>query len=205
LRLAGYGRRKQAVCYDTFDGGGRGPDLVVIPAGGAITAPFAMGRTEISNADYSTYCTRTSRCTGPTANPDNPVTGISLEDARNYLAWLSQVTGVKYRLPTDAEWTYAVNAQGGATDHGSINCSVEIGGKKVRGVALEAVQSGKSNGWGLYNYLGNAQEWVVSGDAVAARGGAYTDQVSACTPEAARPQSGSADPVTGLRVVRELQ
>jgi predicted Ser/Thr protein kinase len=204
-RLAGYGRRKQAVCYDTFDGGGRGPDLVVIPAGGTIAAPFAIGRTEISNADYATYCTRTTRCQWPAENPENPVTGISLEDARKYVAWLSQVTGVKYRLPTNAEWTHAVRADGAAADTGSINCSVEIGGKKVRGVALEAAQSGKANGWGLFNYLGNAQEWVVSGDAVLARGGAYTDNVSACTPDASRPQAGAADAITGLRVVRELQ
>jgi formylglycine-generating enzyme required for sulfatase activity len=177
----------------------------VIPAGGTISAPFAIGRTEISNADYATYCTRTSHCQWPATNPDNPVTGISLEDARKYLAWLSQVTGVKYRLPTNAEWTHAVDAGGAAADTGSINCGVEIGGKKVRGVALEAVQSGKSNGWGLYNYLGNAQEWVVSGDAVLARGGAYTDNVSACTLDASRPQTGDADAATGLRVVRELQ
>lgn len=204
-RLAGYGRRKQAICYDTFDGGGRGPDLVVIPAGGSVAAPFAMGRTEISNADFATYCARTGRCTAPAGNPENPVTGISLEDAQNYVAWLSSVTGGVYRLPTDAEWTHAVKAQGGAADHGSINCSVEIGGKKVRGVALEPVQSGKANSWGLYNYLGNAQEWVVADDAILARGGAYTDNVSACTPDAARPQPGSADPITGMRVVRELQ
>jgi formylglycine-generating enzyme required for sulfatase activity len=178
---------------------------VVIPAGGTISAPYAIGRTELSNADYATYCTRTGRCEWPAANPDNPVTGISLDDARKYLAWLSQVTGVKYRLPTNEEWTHAVQADGRAADTGSVNCSIEIGGKKIRGVALEVVQSGKANGWGLYNYLGNAQEWVASGDAVLARGGAYTDNVSACTPDASRSQAGSADPATGLRVVRELQ
>ena len=159
-RLAGYGRRRQAVCYDTFDGGGRGPDLVVVPASAAVGKPFAVGRTEISNADYATYCSRTSKCTAPAGAAEYPVTGLSIDDARGYVAWLSQVTGAPYRLPSDAEWTYAVTAQGGNTDVSSVNCVVEIGGKKVRGVALEPVQSGSANGWGLYNALGNAQEWV---------------------------------------------
>jgi formylglycine-generating enzyme required for sulfatase activity len=203
-RLAGYGRRKQAVCYDTFDGGGRGPDLVVIPAGGAVAKPLAIGRTEVSNADYAVYCSRTGHCTAPAGAPDYPATGISIEDARGYVAWLSQVTGAAYRLPTDGEWTYAVTAQGGGTDVNSVNCVVEIGGKKVRGVELEPVQSGSPNGWGLYNTLGNAQEWVVSGGAVLAQGGAFSDNMSSCTPDSKRPHANAGDPVTGLRVIREL-
>lgn len=204
-KLAGYGKRHQAICYDTFAGGGRGPDLVVVPAGGSIAHSFAIGRTELSNADYALYCARTGRCSAPSGAPDLPITGISLADAQKYLAWLSQVTGFSYRLPTDAEWTYAAKAQGGSTDAGSPNCVIEISGKKVRGVALEPVQSGAPNSWGLYNYVGNAQEWVVSGSNVAARGGAYTDNVSQCGADATRPQSGSADEVTGLRAVREIE
>ncbi len=204
-KLAGYGRRRQAICYDTFDGGGRGPDLVVIPAGGSSAAPFAFGRTEVSNADYSLYCTRTGKCKAPTDAADHPVTGISLEDAQNYLAWISSVSGAVYRLPTSDEWTHAVHAGGANADRSSINCSVEIGGKKVRGLALEPVQSGTANQWGLFNYLGNAQEWVVGDSFIAARGGAYSDNVSTCTPELTRVHPGSADPVTGLRVLREIR
>ncbi|MDB6012825.1 MAG: hypothetical protein JWL65_5075 [Gammaproteobacteria bacterium] len=203
-RLAGYGKRKQAVCYDTFDGGGRGPDLVVIPAGGGVAKPLAIGRTEVSNADYAAYCSRAGHCTPPAGAPEYPATGISIEDARAYVGWLSQVTGAVYRLPTDGEWTYAVTAQGGSTDVNSVNCLVEIGGKKVRGVALEPVQSGSPNGWGLYNTLGNAQEWVVSGGAVLAQGGAFSDNMSSCTPDSKRPHANAGDSLTGLRVIREL-
>ncbi len=203
-KLAGYGRRRQAICYDTFDGGGRGPDLVVIPAGGSSAKPFAFGRTELSNADFALYCTRTGACEPPTGEADYPVTGITLEDAQNYLAWVSSVSGAVYRLPTSDEWTYAVNAGGAKAAQSSINCLVEIGGKKVRGIALEPVQSGSANRWGLYNYLGNAQEWVVGDSFIAARGGAFSDNVSTCTPESSRVHSGSADPVTGLRVLREI-
>jgi predicted Ser/Thr protein kinase len=202
-RLAGYGRRRQAICYDTFDGGGRGPDLVVIPASDGIPA-FAFGRTELSNADYALYCTRTGQCKAPEGGAERPVTGISLEDAQNYLAWISSVSGAVYRLPTDSEWTQAAGAQGRSADRSTVNCSVEIGGKKVRGLALETVQSGGANAWGVYNALGNAQEWVVGEGFIAARGGAYSDTMSTCAVEASRMHAGSADPVTGVRVVREI-
>ena len=203
-RLAGYGKRKQAICYDTFDGGGRGPDLVVIPSGAASAKPFAFGRTEVSNSDYAVFCARTSKCKAPTGDAGYPVTGVSIDDARAYATWLSQVTGATYRLPTDGEWTYAVTAQGGSTDVSSVNCRVEIGGKKVRGVALEPVQSGSSNGWGLYNTLGNAQEWVISGSSTLVQGGAFSDNMSSCTLDSKRPHGEAGDAVTGIRLVREL-
>lgn len=203
-RLAGYGRRKQAVCYDTFNGGGRGPDLVVIPAGAGVPKPFALGRTEVSNADYALFCSRSGHCAPPAGQSDYPVVNISLNDAKAYVTWLSQVTGVTYRLPGDSEWTYAATALGGAIDSSAVNCLVEIGGKKVRGEELEPVQSGSPNAWGLFNALGNAQEWVLSGSGAQASGGAYSDNMSSCTPDARRSHAEGGDGLTGLRVLREI-
>lgn len=203
-RLAGYGRRKQAVCYDTFNGGGRGPDLVVIPTGTGVAKPFALGRTEVSNADYALFCTRSGHCAPPAGQSDYPVVNISLNDAKAYVTWLSQVTGVTYRLPSDSEWTYAATALGGAVDSSAVNCLVEIGGKKVRGEELEPVQSGSPNAWGLFNALGNAQEWVLSGSGALASGGAYSDNMSSCTPDARRSHAEAGDTLTGLRVLREI-
>jgi formylglycine-generating enzyme required for sulfatase activity len=176
----------------------------VVPSGETSAKPFAIGRTEVSNADYAAYCSRTSRCSPPSGQAEYPVTGISIEDARAYVTWLSQVTGAPYRLPTDGEWTHAVTAQGAKADASSVNCLVEIGGKRVRGFALEPVQSGSANAWGLYNSLGNAQEWVLSGASAFVRGGAFSDSMSSCTPDARRAHAGSGDVITGVRVVREL-
>jgi formylglycine-generating enzyme required for sulfatase activity len=36
-----------------------------------------------------------------------PVTGVSHVDAEAYARWYSDVTGERWRLPTDAEWAYA--------------------------------------------------------------------------------------------------
>jgi len=202
--LAGYGRRKQGVCFDAFEGG-RGPDMVVVPASSSGGQVFAIGRAEVSNADYATYCSKSGRCPAPGGSPNNPLTSISIQDAQRYIDWLSQVTGATYRLPTDAEWTYAATAQGGTQDRSSINCVLEFGGKQVRGFTLDSVLSGSPNSWGLYNYAGNAQEWVRTGSSITARGGAYTDNASQCTPATSRPHSGSADPITGFRVLREIK
>ena len=66
------------------------------------------------------------------------------------------------------------------------------------------VNTGKANGWGLYNYVGNAQEWARSGDGVVARGGAFEDTFSKCTISLEKPHGGGADESTGFRVLLEL-
>ena len=67
------------------------------------------------------------------------------------------------------------------------------------------MNSGRANGWGLYNYVGNVQEWVDTGNGIAARGGAYTDELSNCGITLERNHDGSGDALTGFRLLRELR
>jgi non-specific serine/threonine protein kinase len=201
--LAGYGTRSRGVCFDALPSG-RGPELVVVPAGGSVARPFAIGRFEISASDYAEFCKQSGKCPATTAQADLPLTAVTIAAASQYVEWLSAATGFVYRLPTEAEWMYVANAPGGSADR-DFNCIVEINGQKIRGFSLNSVRSGKPNGWGLYNLVGNAQEWVKTADGWSARGGAFSDPISQCGPALARSSAGDAAANTGFRVLRELR
>lgn len=201
--LAGYGTRSRGVCFDALPTG-RGPELVVIPAGGPVARPFAISRYEVSVGEYDAFCQQSQKCRSSGAQADLPMTSVAAADAQHYAEWLSATTGFAYRLPTDSEWVYAADAPGGSTER-NFNCVVEIGGQKIRGFALVSVRSGRPNGWGLYNQVGNAQEWVKAGDGWSARGGAFSDAISLCATTLNRASAGTADAATGFRVLRELK
>ncbi|MGH8217750.1 MAG: protein kinase domain-containing protein [Steroidobacteraceae bacterium] len=196
--LLGMGANPRASCWDEI-AGGRGPLLVVVPAP-PNGHPFAIGRYELSNSEFARYCTATGKCRPNTLTPDLPVTSISLQEAQSYLTWLSRETGAVYRLPSSTEWLYAAEAGAAGGGHQDANCE-----KPGVSVSMLPVSSGAHNAWGLYNFDGNAQEWVRSAGAVQARGGAYTDSFSQCTPEKVRAQSGAPDAITGFRVLREVK
>ena len=74
-----------------------------------MSAPVSIMRHEVSVGEYN-RCVADKACVpladGQT-NPDLPAVMVSFNDATAYAAWLSKRTGAHYRLPTDAEWTYA--------------------------------------------------------------------------------------------------
>lgn len=83
-------------------------------------APLEIMKYEVSAADYQ-RCVDDGAChpaeprrkVGTTANM--PAVGVSFDDAQNYAAWLSQLTGETWRLPSIAEWAFAAGTQ--AVDH----------------------------------------------------------------------------------------
>lgn len=94
-------------------------------------------------------------------------------DAQEYAAWLSEETGQRYRLPSEAEWEYAARAgtTGPFSFEGTIspakanydsNHSYGGSGKDSKGYREKAVPAGSlpANPWGLHEVHGNVSEWV---------------------------------------------
>jgi len=135
--------------------------------------------------------------------PALPLTNISKAEIDDYIGWLSRTSGFDYRLPTSAEWQYAADAAGSGAGITNYNC--KLGGGTGKGDALLPVTTGDGpNAWGLWNFIGNAQELVSDGGGVVARGGSINDRYETCSISLAVPHNGQADPVTSFRLVRKL-
>jgi formylglycine-generating enzyme required for sulfatase activity len=162
------------------------PELVIVPPGDfvmgspdtpyekpertlSVRRPFAIGRREVTFAEWD-HCADAGACKH---RPDDrgwgrgerPVMNVSWDDVKLYTAWLSQKTGQRYRLPSEAEWEYA--ARGGTQTRywwgdqfqpGMVNCKncsdILITDQPVK------VGSLKPNPFGLFDMGGGVDQWV---------------------------------------------
>jgi formylglycine-generating enzyme required for sulfatase activity len=138
--------------------------------------PFYMAVTETTNAQYARFM----QATGQAAplywgdrnlnGPEQPVVGVSWNEAVAFCRWLSRLTGVEHRLPSEAQWEAA--ARGGLTGQpypwgsqgpdagGVFRANLMHDGTARDGFRFSApVGSFAPNGYGLFDLAGNVSEW----------------------------------------------
>lgn len=95
--------------------------------------------------------------------PNNPIIGVSWQDAVAFTTWLSKTSGHTYRLPTEAEWEYACRSGGKQERHaGSSQHKYEdLGWDTNSGGMPRRVGIKAPNGLGLYDMSGNVNEFTV--------------------------------------------
>ena len=129
-------------------------------------APFALGRTPVTRAEYEPFLAATPTVAPPWwldlsfSHPDQPIVGVTWFDAVAYTDWLSQVVGGRWRLPTEAEWERA--ARGGLEDAPTAwGASLPADEVPPGRDAPWRVGLGTPNGYGLYDITTIVHEWCL--------------------------------------------
>jgi len=142
---------------------------------------YAMARFEITERQWQA-CVADGYCAEHAGNNVKlPVTKVRWQDTHDYVEWLSDKTGRSYRLPSEAEWAYAVRGGSNASRFWGPDrqnqCLYANGAdqalKKTSAKAAIAfvdcddryprrapVGSYKPNAFGLRDMAGNVWEWV---------------------------------------------
>jgi len=194
---------------------------------------FYLAITETTNAQYRRFL----KATGQQAplywedrnlnGPNQPVVGVSWDDAVAFCRWLTKVTGVEHNLPTEAQWEAA--ARGGLTgqpypwgaetpDAGGVYRANLRHDRTAKDGYLFTAPGGSfpPNGFGLFDLAGNVSEWCQDQYQPAAsgpfkpgplrllKGGSWFSQardLRCAARQSAPPQY--ADGYIGFRVVRQ--
>lgn len=210
---------------------GRRANEVLLPV--ILTKPFYIGAKEVTNREFRRF--RSGHDSGGSlhkslAGDMNPVVNVSWEDAVDYCNWLSAQEGLTpayekkferwqpispvpngYRLPSEAEWVWAIRYQGRPTaatfpwggrmpprrDSGnyagkSANALVPtiLPGWDDGYASTAPVGTFAANALGIYDGGGNVAEWVQ-------------DYYSVPTPGQSEPVNNPSGPVRGSsRVIR---
>ncbi|HEX7252850.1 MAG TPA: SUMF1/EgtB/PvdO family nonheme iron enzyme [Thermoanaerobaculia bacterium] len=206
------------------------PVTVVVPAGllriphtvaDLSIGPFRLGRTPVTNREYVPFL-ESGRAEAPPwwghlhfSRPRQPVVGVTWDDAAAYCEWLTERTGSRWRLPTEAEWEFAMcgGLRAPATAWGDRVPAAEIPPHRLDGPW--DVGRGSPNGYGLCDPGTIVHEWCANWSDPdesrpgprrrASRGGSWRHQIRWSPPSARTslpPEYRYSD--YGFRVLQEV-
>ncbi|MCU0727854.1 MAG: formylglycine-generating enzyme family protein, partial [Planctomycetes bacterium] len=126
-----------------------------------IREAYWIAVTELTNAQYERFDSEHGRSEF-SPDDDSPVVDVSFEEAKAYCAWLSRRSGLRARLPSEAEWENACRA-GSRTEYCFGDDEAKLGEyawfDANSGGRAHAAGTKRPNAWGLYDLHGNVWEW----------------------------------------------
>ena len=131
------------------------------PAHLVFLSPYYMATTEVTNRLWRAVMSE-KEMLELSGYPEHPVSFVSWHEAQRFVRRLDSITGMPFRLPTEAEWEFA--ARGGAQSRhyrfaggdvpDSIGWLYSVAGNWTHPVARK-----QPNELGLYDMTGNVAEW----------------------------------------------
>jgi tRNA A-37 threonylcarbamoyl transferase component Bud32 len=189
----------------------RGPAMRLIAAPTESRAGLAAMETEVTRGEFLAFVQATnrpvSRCRGGflerrtwnapgfAQTARDPAVCVTAADADAYAQWRGQRDGVRYRLPTAAEWGQLSRGAAGDCAGTRLNCDRSEGTVPVGG--------GKASELGLVDIGGNVREWLAGGSQTAGSG--WRTSAAQARPGATQATSdarGQDD--LGFRLVRDV-
>ena len=131
------------------------------PAHLVFLSPYYMATTEVTNRLWRAVMSE-KEMLELSGYPEHPVSFVSWHEAQRFVHRLDSITGMPFRLPTEAEWEFA--ARGGAKSKhyrfaggdvpDSIGWLYSVAGNWTHPVGRK-----QPNELGLYDMTGNVAEW----------------------------------------------